>query len=139
MSVDLSRFVSAHKTDYDRALSEIKGGKKTSHWMWYIFPQLKGLGRTSISEYYGINDLDEARAFLNDDYLGNHLKNISNALLKLECNDAKEIMGSIDGRKLKSSMTLFHLANQNETVFKDVLVKYFDGQLDYRTLKMLGL
>ncbi len=76
---------------------------------------------------------------MNDDYLGNHLKNISNALLKLECNDAKEIMGSIDGRKLKSSMTLFHLANQNETVFKDVLVKYFDGQLDYRTLKMLGL
>ena len=92
MEYDLSRFASAPQRDYQQALAEIKNRRKLSHWMWYIFPQLKGLERSSISDYYGIRDLDEAKAFLQDEYLGSHLLEISNVLLQLDCNDAKIVM-----------------------------------------------
>ena len=92
MEYDLSRFAIAHQRDYQQALAEIKNRRKLSHWMWYIFPQLKGLERSSISDYYGIRDLDEAKAYLQDEYLGSHLLEISNVLLQLDCNDAKIVM-----------------------------------------------
>lgn len=138
MEYDLSRFAIAHQRDYQQALAEIKNGRKLSHWMWYIFPQLKGLGRSSTSDYYGIRDLDEAKAFLQDEYLGSHLLEISNALLQLVCNDAKIVMGKPDDMKLKSCMTLFCLADPDEEVFKEVLNKFFDRKSDYRTVKMIN-
>ena len=131
--------MNAHQTDYQRALTEIKNGKKVSHWMWYIFPQLKGLGRSFTSEYYGIQDLDEAKAYLADPILGRHLFEICNALLSLDTNDATEVMGRPDDRKLKSSMTLFDAATESSDVFRLVLEKYYNGKKDYRTLEMLGI
>ena len=139
MNYEISRFMKAHQTDYQRALSEIKNWKKVSHWMWYIFPQLKGLGRSSMSEYYGIQDLDEAKVYLADPILGKHLIEICNALLSLDTNDATEVMGRPDDRKLKSSMTLFDAATESLDIFQMVLDKYYNGKKDYRTLKMLGI
>ena len=139
MNYEISRFMKAHQTDYQRALSEIKNGKKVSHWMWYIFPQLKGLGRSSMSEYYGIQDLDEAKVYLADPILCKHLIEICNALLSLDTNDATEVMGRPDDRKLKSSMTLFDAATESLDIFQMVLDKYYNGKKDYRTLKMLGI
>lgn len=138
MEYDLSRFAIAHQRNYQQALAEIKNGKKLSHWMWYIFPQLKGLGRSSTSDYYGIRDLDEAKVFLQDEYLGSHLLEISNVLLQLDCNDAKIVMGKPDNMKLKSCMTLFCLADPDEEIFKEVLNKFFDRKPDYRTVKMIN-
>ncbi len=107
--------------------------------MWYIFPQIKGLGRSSTSEYYGIQDLDEAKAYLADPILGEHLIEICYALLALDTNDAAEVMGKTDDKKLKSSMTLFNTATESLDVFQRVLDKFFQGKKDYRTLKMLGI
>lgn len=139
MAYEISRFIKVHQSDYQRALSEIKNGKKVSHWMWYIFPQIKGLGRSSISEYYGIQDLNEAKAYLADPILGKHLIEICEALLSLDTNDATEVMGRPDDRNLKSSMTLFDAATESLDVFQMVLDKYYQGKKDYRTLRMLGI
>lgn len=139
MNYEISRFIKAHQSDYQRALSEIKNGKKVSHWIWYIFPQIKGLGRSSMSEYYGIQDLDEAKAYLADPILGKHLIEICDVLLSLDTNDATEVMGRPDDRKLKSSMTLFDAATESLDIFQMVLDKYYHGKKDYRTLKMLGI
>jgi len=136
---DLSRFITAHQRDYKTALSEIRNGHKTSHWMWYIFPQLKGLGRSSTSEYYGIQNLEEASAFLNDPYLGQNLIEISAELLELDTNNATAIFGKPDDMKLQSSMTLFNYASTDNAVFLSVLEKYYDGREDYLTLRRLGL
>lgn len=134
---DLTKYKHAHQQNYEIALSEIRNGRKSSHWMWYIFPQLKGLGRSTTSEYYGIQNLDEAKEFLADDYLGGHLVEISYALLRIDCNDAKTFFGRPDDMKLKSSMTLFSLAASDEDVFKKVLDKFFGGKVDYKTMKIL--
>ena len=139
MTYEVSRFMKAHQLDYQRALSEIKNGKKVSHWMWYIFPQMKGLGRSSMSEYYGIQDLNEAKAYLADPTLGKHLIEICEAFLSLDTNDATEVMGRPDDRKLKSSMTLFDAATETIDVFQRVLDKYYQGKKDYRTLRLLGI
>ncbi len=139
MNYEISRFMKAHQSDYQRALSEIKNGKKVSHWMWYIFPQMKGLGHSPMSEYYSIRDLDEARAYLADPVLGKHLTEICEALLSLDTDDATEVMGQPDDRKLKSSMTLFDAATESLDVFQMVLDKYYHGKKDCRTLKMLGI
>ena len=139
MNYEISRFMKAHQSDYQRALSEIKNGKKVSHWMWYIFPQMKGLGHSPMSEYYGIRDLDEARAYLADPVLGKHLTEICEALLSLDTDDATEVMGQPDDRKLKSSMTLFDAATESLDVFQMVLDKYYHGKKDCLTLKMLGI
>lgn len=134
---DLSRFLEAHQTHYQCALSEIKNGKKTSHWVWYIFPQIKGLGNSSQSKYYAINDLDEAKAYLAEPILCKHLIEICEALLSLDTNNATEVMGKLDDIKLKSSMTLFDAATESLDVFQKVLDKYYDGKKDYRTLGIL--
>ena len=137
--IDLSRFTKAHSHSFQDALEEISNGRKESHWMWYIFPQIHGLGRSSTSQYYAIKSLDEAKAFLNDSYLGGNLRTISQALLDLEENDPAVIFGKPDDRKLKSCMTLFALISEDGSVFHQVLDKYFDGRTDRRTLSILGV
>lgn len=134
MSVE--RFIDAQKEDYDMAFREISKGKKRNHYMWYIFPQIKGLGRSSTAKYYGIDDLEEAREYMENEYLANNLIGISNELLKLETNDPVEIFGHTDSKKLRSSMTLFELVSDND-VFPLVLEKYFDGKRDQITLDLV--
>ena len=139
---NLQKFVKEYETDYDTALREIRNGRKESHWMWYIFPQLKGLGMSYMAEYFGMSGIDEAKAFLNDPYLGIRIKEISSALLSLKTNDALAVMDYPDNLKLKSSMTLFALASDsdtsNENVFKQVLDKYFNGEYDNLTIELLN-
>lgn len=139
MNHEISRFMKAHQSNYQRALSEIKNGKKVSHWMWYIFPQIRGLGHSLRSKFYGIQNLEEAKAYLADPILGEHLIEICDALLSLDTNDATEVMGRPDDKKLKSSMTLFDTATDSLDVFQMVLDKYYGGEKDDRTLKILGI
>ncbi len=134
---NLKRFLDAQEQDYPIALEEIKNSEKRSHWMWYIFPQLKGLGRSYNAEYYGIKDLSEAIAYLLDDTLSERLEEISSALLELKSNDALKIMGSPDHHKLKSSMTLFSSIPGANPVFEKVLSKFFEGSKSRRTIQIL--
>jgi len=134
----LERFKEAQKQDYETALSEIKSGKKRGHWMWYIFPQIAGLGMTETSRYYAIKNLDEATAYLQDQELGARLVNISKALLQLMTSDPYEIFGTPDDLKLKSSMTLFDAVPEASPVFGQVLDKFYQGQRDQKTLALLG-
>lgn len=134
---DLQRFIDAQESTYKRALIEIKNGHKESHWMWYIFPQLKGLGQSTTAVYYAIKDLDEAKAYLNHPILEKRLVEISSELLKLNSSDANEIFGSPDHLKLKSSMTLFSEVEGANSVFRLVLEKFFSGEKDQRTLYLL--
>ena len=134
---NLKRFIEAQRTDYAMALSEIKRGRKQSHYMWYIFPQILGLGFSSTSKYYAIKNIDEATAYLKNEILGNRLIEICNALLMLETNNAHVIFGSPDNMKLISSMTLFSEVNDASSVFQKVLDKFFDGKKDDRTLQLL--
>ena len=134
---DLDRFVKAQEKMYDIALNEIKNGKKISHFMWYIFPQLKGLGYSEISNYYGISCLEEAKEYLEDEILGNRLYNITLELLKIEEDNPINIFGNVDALKLKSSMTLFDIVSDDE-IFYDVLKKYYGGKKDERTIALLG-
>lgn len=134
---NLDRFVDAQKFDYSYALEEMRNGRKTSHWMWYIFPQLKHLGRSTVAEYYGIEDLEEARAYLSHPILGERLKEISEVLLSIESNDPYEVMGSVDGLKLRSSMTLFAEVEGNGSVFEKVIDKFYGGNKDEYTLRIL--
>ena len=138
---DLERFVKAQNVGdtYEQALKEIKAGRKRSHWIWFIFPQHKGLGFSYRSQYYGIEDLDEAKSYLAHDVLGARLVEISEALLQLSENDPLVVMGgSPDDMKLKSSMTLFALASGGVSVFHRVLKKFFAGKMDDRTLRILS-
>lgn len=137
-SYDLSRYTKMHEQDFTAALSEIRSGKKRSHWMWYIFPQIQGLGLSSTSRYYAIQNLEEAKAFLADSYLGNNLFTICRVLLALDSNNPSEIFGYPDDMKLCSSMTLFSCACDDE-IFSMVLDKFFAGKKDTKTLKLLGL
>ena len=134
---DLSRFVKAQETDYERALSEIRSGHKRSHWIWYIFPQIAGLGFSSTAQYYAIKDRKEAEEYLKNDLLRERLVEISEALLQLESNDAGDVMGYPDDLKLRSSMTLFHEVAPETDVFQKVLDKYFEGMPDQRTIELL--
>lgn len=136
---NLDRFKLAQKRDYSTALKEIRNGHKESHWMWYIFPQLRQLGKSEYAVFYGIEDIDEARAYINDPTLGHNLREISSALLELPINDPFIVMNKPDDRKLLSSMTLFAHATQDNQVFLDVIDKYYSGQQDTRTLALLGL
>ena len=138
MEQDLNRFIKAQENSYEEALSEIRSGRKRSHWMWYIFPQFKGLGFSETSKYYSIKDLDEAKRYLNHPILGERLKLITNELLALNENNANKIFGNPDDLKLKSSMTLFAAINiSEENIFNAVLDKYFNGQTDYKTLTLI--
>ena len=133
----LERFLKAQEEYYDIALSEIKSGRKRSHWIWYIFPQVKGLGFSSTSEYYGINGLAEAKEYIQNDTLRNRLVEISDALLELDSSDASAVMGYPDDLKLRSSMTLFAEAAPEMDVFHRVLDKYKKGKKDEMTLGIL--
>ncbi len=137
MQQSLKRFEKPQLENFETALKEIKQGKKTSHWMWYIFPQLKGLGLSETSKYYAIENLGEAHLFLNDPFLGKNLLTITTALLNLDTTDAYAVFGSPDNQKLHSCMTLFALIENTDPVFEKVLSKYFDGKKDSATLHLL--
>lgn len=137
MGFDLDRFKKAQEEDYPYALQEIKAGRKRSHWIWYIFPQLKGLGFSSMSDYYGIDGRAEAQAYIADPVLRARLVEISEALLALESNNPTQVMGYPDDLKLKSSMTLFAEVAPDIPVFEQVLQKFFAGEKDAKTLKLL--
>lgn len=130
---NLSRFLEAQSNNYSSALLEIQSGRKTTHWMWYIFPQITGLGRSNISEYYAIKSVDEARAYINHSTLSHRLREVSHALLIHSDKNIKDILGSVDAMKLKSSMTLFDLVSPND-VFAEVLNTFFASLRDTNTL-----
>ena len=134
---NLKRFIDAQNFAYEEALNEIKNGQKKTHWIWYIFPQMYGLGYSVNAQYYGIKSLDEAKAYLDNEILGFRLKEICNALLELDNCSSIEIMGIIDAMKLQSSMTLFYMAGNND-IFKQVLDKFYSGQLDEKTLELIS-
>lgn len=133
----MQKFLDAQQHDFDSALTEIRNGRKRGHWMWYIFPQLKGLGRSSMSMRYAIENLDEAIRYLNHPILGPRLIQISEAILAVEGKSAYQIMGSPDDLKLRSCMTLFHLVPGTNPVFQSVLDKYFSGEPDPLTTELI--
>ena len=136
---ELDKFVRAQQRDYAAALSEIRSGRKRSHWMWYIFPQIQGLGMSSTAQFYGIKDLEQAKDFLDHPYLGRNLIEISSALLALDGNNPTAVMGYPDDLKLRSCMTLFELADPSCDIFPAVLEKFYGGRRDEQTLRILGL
>ena len=133
----LTRFLDAQANDYDRALAEIKRGRKQSHWMWYIFPQIAGLGFSETAKFYAIKDLQEAGDYLEHSVLGSRLIDIANAMVAIDGKTANQILGSPDDMKLRSSMTLFSLVKNADPVFQAVLDKFFNGQPDPRTLSIV--
>lgn len=135
---DLGRFIKAQERSYYTALDEIRGGRKESHWMWYIFPQIEGLGSSPTAQYYAISSLEEADDYLNNPVLGPRLEEISEALMKLSTSDPSAVFGWPDDMKLKSSMTLFSLVAPKGSVFERVLDKYYDGDRDDLTLSIVG-
>jgi uncharacterized protein (DUF1810 family) len=136
---DLGRFQQAQEDDYEQALSEITNGRKRSHWMWYIFPQIDGLGSSSTARHYAIKSLDEARAYLAHPVLGPRLLECAEAVVRLEDRSAREIFGSPDDLKLRSSATLFACVSPPGSVFDRLLEKYYQGRRDDRTLQLLGI
>jgi len=137
MQEDLNRFIDAQQETFDQALSEIRAGRKRSHWIWYIFPQLRGLGHSYNAGFYGIRDLSEASAYLSHPTLGPRLIEITQALLALPGNNATAIMGTPDDLKLRSCMTLFSMVPDAPPVFQQVLDKYYHGQKDERTIALI--
>lgn len=138
MKNELERFLSAQQNYYRTALQEIQSGQKESHWMWFIFPQIEGLGVSGTARYYAIKDMDEAKEYMEEKTLGARLVEISQALLELESNDAAAVMGWPDNLKLRSSMTLFALAKPECNVFQAVLDKFFGGEMDQKTVEILA-
>jgi uncharacterized protein (DUF1810 family) len=134
---DLGRFVRAQETDYDHALAEISFGLKTTHWMWYIFPQLEGLGSSWNSIHYSISGLAEAEAYLAHPVLGPRLLACAEAVLRHEGQTARRIFGSPDDMKLRSSATLFAYVSPAGSVFHRIIDRFFQGQPDERTLRLL--
>ena len=134
----LERFVKAQELAYPIALQDIKKGKKRSHWMWYIFPQLRGLGTSTMAHKYGIVDLGETKAYLEHPVLSARLYELCGELLKHKDKSAYDIFGDIDAMKLKSSMTLFALTSKEHTIFDEVLECFFDGERDATTLKLIN-
>ena len=135
---DLGRFVRAQEGDYERALAEIRAGEKRSHWMWYIFPQYEGLGFSETSRHYAIKSVAEARAYLAHPVLGPRLTECAEAALGVEGRSAREVFGSPDDMKLRSCGTLFAHVSPAGSVFERLLSKYFDGEPDDRTLRLIG-
>ena len=134
----LERFVQAQTLMYSVTLREIKNGKKTSHWMWYMFPQLRGLGTSTMAHMYGIAGLKEAKAYLEHPVLSGRLYELCGELLKHRDKTAFEIFGDIDEMKLKSSMTLFALTSEDYTIFDEVLENFFGGEMDEVTIKLIN-
>ena len=138
MPYDLERFLDAQADVYEPALEELRAGAKTGHWMWFIFPQIAGLGRSEVSRYYAIGSLDEARAYLAHPVLGPRLRECARTLLAVEGRSAERILGGIDALKLRSSMTLFLRADPGEPVFRQVLDRYHGGRPDDATDALLA-
>jgi len=136
---DLGRFLRAQQDDYERALAEIRGGRKRSHWMWYIFPQLDGLAFSATSKRYAIRSLDEARAYLAHPVLGPRLVACAEAVVGVEGRSAAEIFGSPDDLKLRSCATLFACVSPAGSAFHRLLARYYPGGPDGRTLQLLGI
>lgn len=136
---NLERFLEAQERAYETALAEVRAGQKQSHWIWYIFPQVRGLGYSSTAKYYAIADLEEAKEYMAEPVLRARLLEVSEALLELPSSNASVVMGYPDDLKLRSSMTLFSVAAPEEKVFQQVLDKFFDGKPDGKTLEILGL
>lgn len=135
---DLQRFLSSQERDYATALAEVRNEEKVTYWVWYVFPQLKGLGKSGMSQYYGIDGKEEAKAYIKHPVLGARLREITQALLDLpEGADLRGVFGYIDAKKVKSCMTLFHLAS-GEQIFMDVLNRYCEGHYCKQTLKMMA-
>ena len=135
---DLNRFISAQEGVYDRALAELRGGLKRTHWMWFIFPQIDGLGYSSTARHYAIKSLEEARQYLSHPILGPRLVECAEAVLAVQGRSASDIFGYPDDMKLHSSMTLFALVSEPHSVCVRVLEKYFQGKQDARTLQIVG-
>ena len=133
----LERFVEAQKRDYQLALEEVRAGKKLSHWIWYIFPQMHGLGRSYFAQFYGIRDREEAEAYLNHEILGKRLRDITMALLEHDDCSAEEIFGDLDAMKVRSCMTLFDIVSPDD-IFDEVLNKFYDQQRCELTIRMLS-
>jgi len=134
---NLDRFLEAQSGVYDRVLEELRRGQKSSHWMWFIFPQIRGLGHTETSIFFAISSLPEAKAYLEHPVLGPRLRECCELLLQLEGKSASQIFGSPDDLKLRSSMTLFAQADAQSALFQSVLTRYFEGVADPRTLELL--
>jgi uncharacterized protein (DUF1810 family) len=136
---DLDRFLAAQDAGgtYDQALRELRRGRKTSHWMWFVFPQVAGLGRSGTAQHYAVQGLEEAEAYLAHPVLGERLRECCRALLDLEGVSAEQVLGSVDAMKLRSSITLFHRAAPEDERFPAVLERYFGGEADERTDELL--
>jgi len=134
----LERFVKAQEKNYQDALSELKSGRKRSHWMWYVFPQIKGLGFSELSKFYAIEDVKEAEDYLAHPVLGKRLIEITQVLVALNENNAGKVFGYPDDMKLKSSMTLFAGVTRPDPVFLKVIDKYFNGEQDEATLRIIN-
>ncbi len=138
MTYDLGRFTAAQDDVYAGVLEELRRGRKTGHWMWFIFPQIAGLGSSATSRHFAIASLDEARAYLADPVLGSRLRDCAAQLLALSGRTAEGIFGPVDAKKLRSSMTLFHRSRPDEALFEKVLARYFADGPDPRTDRLLG-
>jgi uncharacterized protein (DUF1810 family) len=136
---DLNRFVTAQAQVYGNVVAELRGGRKRSHWMWFVFPQLRGLGGSPTAVRYGISSLQEARAYLSHELLGPRLRECTQLVNQVQGRSAEEIFGSPDDLKLRSSMTLFALAAQDAQDFSALLDRYYGGQQDPLTLAQLQL
>jgi uncharacterized protein (DUF1810 family) len=134
---NLSRFLEVQAADYEQALSEIKAGRKRSHWMWYIFPQIDGLAFSSMSRQYSIKSIEEAQAYVNHPILGTRLLDCAKAVVDIEGRSIEEILGSPDDLKLRSCATLFAFVSASGSVFDQILEKYYGGVRDDRTLQLL--
>lgn len=136
---NLQRFLEAQAMNYDDALAELKAGEKRSHWMWYIFPQYKGLGMSRMSQKYAIQSLDEARAYLNHTVLGDRLLECSETVLSIDDYSAFDIFGSPDDMKLRSCATLFAVVSPPDSLFMQILDRFYNSEKDRQTLDLLGI
>ena len=136
---DLARFVDAQDAGgtYDAALRELRAGRKSSHWMWFVFPQVEGLGRSSTAQYFGVRGMTEARAYVAHPVLGPRLVEAARALVEQPSDDPVAVLGSTDAMKLRSSMTLFAAADPDQPVYGQVLARFFGGEPDEATLARL--
>ncbi|MBB3387540.1 uncharacterized protein (DUF1810 family) [Rhizobium sp. BK275] len=138
LDYDLHRFIEAQNGVYEQALAELKTGRKRSHWMWFIFPQIAGLGTSSMAEKYAIRSAEEASAYLADPILGSRLLRCVEAILSINDRSAHDIMGAPDDLKLRSSMTLFAAVSDHGSPFHEAIERFYDGKFDERTISILS-
>ena len=135
--MNINRFIEAQNRYHNIALNELKNGRKQSHWMWFIFPQLQGLGSSSMAQYYAINDINEAKEYWSNEYLRKNYLELCEVLLNLDDNNSKNIFGYIDSIKLQSSLTLFYQVEKIELI-KKLIDKFYNGELDIKTINILN-